>query len=53
LVGVAGSSARVAVVVEDFVVFEGPRFQDAGVGIVRFSDVVLFLLSVEEENLSN
>jgi len=52
LEGVADSSAGVAVIVENFVVFESPGFDDAGVGVVRFSDIVLFLLSVEEENLS-
>jgi len=52
LEGVADSSAGVAVIVKNFVVFESPGFDDAGVGVVRFGDIVLFLLSVEEENLS-
>jgi hypothetical protein len=50
---VADSCAGVAVIVENFVVFEGPGLDDAGVGVVRLGDIVLFLLSVEEENLSD
>jgi hypothetical protein len=51
LEGVGDSCASVAVVVKHLVVLEGPRLDDAGVGVVRLSDVILFLLSVEEEDL--
>ena len=43
--------APLAVVVEDFVVLEAPGFEDAGVRVIRFGDVVLLVFAVEEENL--
>ena len=51
LPGGVGSSAGFAVVVENFSVFEAPRFQNAGIWVIGFGDVVLLILPVEEENL--
>ena len=52
MVGVTGSSAAVAVILENFLVLKGPRLDYAGIGIVGFNYQELFLHSVEEENLS-